>query len=457
MVIEQAVTRALAALSEVAKCHRLVGLAVTALSVEDRDGGHRWELLHGQADAALDQPLDRTTLFESGSATKIFVASTLLELLAEVGRDPAEPVTAFLPGFRLTTAGRAEETSLLDLLAHASGLDDPVGGEVLSLPPAAAVAAADGFWRVAPPGTRFSYSNSGYAVLAAVVERLAGLPWQEAVRKLLLGPADLQRTVVLQPGHAVATATGYLPGPGGPRPVPDATEFWGAADSVLTTSGDLARLGQHIITRPWAHRLTTAHVPTPWASFAVGWGAGAAIYDHQAKLIGHAGRGNGHRAQLFVLPEAGLAVGVTSNDPRSEALVNATLRPALAELAGTSLPAGPALEPSPAPFPATRRGRYRRQNWVVDVDVDSDGGPGYLTIAYAGPSASTAPAVDRAMMTPLQDGGYLVHSPVLDLPVYFSDPDGGPTVLQFDLIAAARVGSPARLGQRPASGVRGRV
>ncbi|MFA4841254.1 MAG: serine hydrolase domain-containing protein [Agrococcus sp.] len=111
------------------------------------------------------------------------------------------------------------------LLTHTSGIGDYLDEEadwepsdhVLTLPVHALTTAEaflpmlDGHAQKFPPGARFAYCNGGYMVLAVLLERVTGETYHEAVRRLVLRPAGLERTGFLPLNALPADAApGYV-------------------------------------------------------------------------------------------------------------------------------------------------------------------------------------------------------------------------------------------------------
>jgi CubicO group peptidase (beta-lactamase class C family) len=97
------------------------------------------------------------------------------------------------------------------------------------------------------PGEDWTYSNSGYTLLAAIVERVADRPFEAVLRSELLEPAGLTHTgLYFQPlWHDVAVARGYRESgdQGSPLEWTNTEELWGLIGNggVLSTIDDLAR------------------------------------------------------------------------------------------------------------------------------------------------------------------------------------------------------------------------
>ncbi len=145
-------------------------------------------------------PPDADTVFRIASMTKSFTA-TLVLMLRDRGAlrldDPAVGYVPVLGGVELPSADSPAIT-IRHLLTMMAGFptDDPWGDRQQGLDPAVfARLLADGDVRCAwAPGTRFEYSNLGYAVLGKVIESVTGLDYARAIRTEVLGPLGLTQT-----------------------------------------------------------------------------------------------------------------------------------------------------------------------------------------------------------------------------------------------------------------------
>jgi len=176
----------------------------------------------GLADVDAGVPVTATTNFRLASVSKQFTAATVL-LLAEDGRLRLDdPVRRWLPAL----PGNADGVTLHHLLSHTSGLHDyedimaadfqgqvhdadvvcllatglPCGdaGDGDGAPAAAAdaVPAAPYF----PPGTAYRYSNTGYALLALVVEQASGQRYPDVLRERIFAPLGMADTLAFVDG-----------------------------------------------------------------------------------------------------------------------------------------------------------------------------------------------------------------------------------------------------------------
>ena len=211
-----------------------------------RDGA----LVHaaGFGDRWLGGPVpDERTVFRIASMSKSFTASAVMLLRDEGMLALDDPASAYLPELAGWDNGAADAGPLTirHLLTMTAGFptDDPWGDRQQGLPLAefgALLYRGVGFnWA---PGTRFEYSNLGYAILGAVVTAASGVPYDEFVRTRLLAPLGMSRTgFAAQEFPRAELALGYRRGRGGWEELPfDPYGAFAPMGGVFSCVADLA-------------------------------------------------------------------------------------------------------------------------------------------------------------------------------------------------------------------------
>lgn len=160
----------------------------------------------GKASLSLDVPLTPQQVFRIGSITKTFTAATVLKLSAEGKLALSDPLSKFLPDFP-----NGAHITVAQLLDHTAGISDnwdvdpakPLDTSALVTHIAAQPADF-------APGAAWSYSNSGYMLLGAIIEKVDGHPWSDLVRTQFAKPLGLAHTG-FYPDNALVPglATGY--------------------------------------------------------------------------------------------------------------------------------------------------------------------------------------------------------------------------------------------------------
>ena len=157
-----------------------------------RDGELAWSSHVGSARIDPPAPATDETQVMVGSITKTFTALLVMQERDEGRLDLEDPLGRWLP------ESRHASLTIRRLLSHTSGLQRELVGriwETLDAPDVARlVAELEDAEQVLPPHLAFHYSNLAFALLGQVVERLAGRPWEEALRERILTPLGMTRT-----------------------------------------------------------------------------------------------------------------------------------------------------------------------------------------------------------------------------------------------------------------------
>jgi CubicO group peptidase (beta-lactamase class C family) len=173
------------------------GAAVAVL----KDGAPLISRAYGLANLEAGVAATTATNYRLASVTKQFTAAAIL-LLAEDGRlSIDDPVRKWLPGLPAVLDG----TLIRNLLAHTSGLMD---FEDLIAPESCAPLHDADVLRLLeaeqrsyfPPGTGYRYSNSGYVLLALIIERACDADFASFLRERIFLPLGMRHTVAYQSG-----------------------------------------------------------------------------------------------------------------------------------------------------------------------------------------------------------------------------------------------------------------
>ena len=152
---------------------KLVGLSVALV----RDGKTVFAKGYGQTALRNGKPVTTETPFAIGSVTKQFTCACILMLAEEGKLSVNDAVAKYCPD--LTSA---KEITLLDLMNHVSGYRDYYPLDFVDRRMLKQITGDDLLKEYAgmpldfAPGTRFSYTNTGYILLGRVVEKVSGEP-----------------------------------------------------------------------------------------------------------------------------------------------------------------------------------------------------------------------------------------------------------------------------------------
>lgn len=148
---------------------------------------------YGVTNVDYPVPVDGDTMFRVGSTTKTFTGTTVMRLVEAGKLDLDAPVQRYLPDFRTADPDVARRVTLRQLLNHTAGW---LGDDLQDAGPgddAAARFAADLVHapQLTPPGTQFGYNNAAVALAGRVIQVVTGVPYEDAVRALLIDPLGL--------------------------------------------------------------------------------------------------------------------------------------------------------------------------------------------------------------------------------------------------------------------------
>ena len=151
---------------------------------------------HGYADVAGDQRIAADTKIRIGSINKHYTAALTLRLIQRGVFDLDDPLTKFDLGF---PTGIAQKITVRHLLGHRSGFEDLFTEEYFST--YRSLKTIDDKLPLLmnkplrfEPGTDQYYSNYGYIVLGAIIERTSGKPFKQVLEDEILGPIGALHT-----------------------------------------------------------------------------------------------------------------------------------------------------------------------------------------------------------------------------------------------------------------------
>ncbi|MFZ5823075.1 MAG: serine hydrolase domain-containing protein [Bacillota bacterium] len=324
----------------------------------------------GLRDTEEGLPLTLDTVMGIGSITKSFTCVAIMQLHEQGKLNIHDPVVKYLPEFRTNTPAYTGQISIHHFMTHTSGLaplpilfrslynsmkDDPAARERLEkrteqvVPVETyeelmeAIAQSD-IPMLGAPGTHFSYSNDGYALLGAIIERVSGKSYVQYMDDHILKPAgmtrstlDLQRLAEWQDVtqlYAVRVNEGkeeVFPAPGWwQAPAMLAAGFLRCSTRDMLRYAEIYRTGglvggERILSEESVRLMTTPYAqPSPGMHY--GYGLMLTPEYHGVSLVEHGGALKGIAAWFTAVPEKGLTGVCLTNlagGPSSQLLLGA--------------------------------------------------------------------------------------------------------------------------------------
>ena len=269
-----------------------------------RDGSLEWT---GSVGVLADLSPGPDLQYRIGSITKTLTAVLVLQLRDEGALDLDDPISRHLPGIAFG------DSTLRDLLAHASGMHSEPAGEWWERSPGVSFPAlADALHETSahPRGATFHYSNTAYALLGEVAARLRGGSWWDQVVSRILVPLEMTRTSYLpEPPHATGWSVHHFAGTLTPEPAYDAVAM-APAGQVWSTVADLGRYAgflleghERVLSRATLEEMAVPQAASRVGALAAAHGLGLQLLRGGSGMVcGHTGSMPGFLAGLFVDP-----------------------------------------------------------------------------------------------------------------------------------------------------------
>jgi len=267
------------------------------------------------------------TRFRIGSMNKMFTAVAILQLVEAGKVKLTAPLGTYLPDY--PNRDVAAKVTIHQLLTHTGGTGDIFGPdfdahreELRTLADYVKLYGKRGL--DFKPGSRWAYSNYGFILLGAVIERVTGRSYYDYVHAHIYAPAGMTSTGSLPENQAVhGRSTGYTKPVGTTAWVPntDTLSYRGtSAGGGYSTVDDLARfaralLSHKLLSPDTTKLLTTGKVKDgPGTRYAYGF-EDARDADGNG-WVGHGGGAPGMNGDLKIYPKSGYVVAVLANiDP----------------------------------------------------------------------------------------------------------------------------------------------
>lgn len=281
---------------------------------------------YGLAEVETGRAATPTTAFRLASLSKQFTATAIMLLAADGKLRYDDPVSAILPELPAWTRG----VTLRHLLNHTSGLPDyerfvpDTQTRQVRDAEVPALLARDSALRFIP-GTRYAYSNSGYVLLALVVERASGQRFGDFLRARVFAPLGMAGAVAHEEGRTTVPerAYGYSVRDGVRRTDQSSTSATLGDGGVYASVSDLARwdaaIARHALVSAEAQRLAwtppsgvTPSMARPYGptAYGFGWFVDA---DGAATRLRHHGESRGFTNAIVRYPERRVTVVVLTN------------------------------------------------------------------------------------------------------------------------------------------------
>jgi CubicO group peptidase (beta-lactamase class C family) len=280
-----------------------------------RDGRVIERRVYGLADVDQHERATPQTNYRLASVTKQFTAAAILHLAKDGKLTLDDRVRQWLPSLPVAN----DAITIRHLLTHTSGLIDYED----VMPPDTTEQILDaGVLRLLEthsqtyfaPGTSYRYSNSGYALLALIVERASGMPFAAYLHERIFAPLGMDATVAYERGisQVLHRAYGHTLVDGKWMQTDQSTTSAVLGDGGIYSSiDDLAKWDAALYDELYAPAFVPAtKTDDPNVQYGFGW----RISEHRGqRMLWHSGETRGFRNVILRFPEKRLTVVLLTN------------------------------------------------------------------------------------------------------------------------------------------------
>lgn len=377
--------------------------AVGAALVVVRDGKTVLARGYGVREVGKHQPIDVDTPFAIGSVSKQFACATALTLVDDGKLAMSDRVAKYYP--KLTAAN---DITLADLGGHIAGYRDYYPLNYADQRMLSPIAPDDLIARYAsmpldfPQRTRWSYSNTGYVLLARVLERVSGKSYGTLLEERIFKPLGM-RASLARPANAATGHDSFLLGAARPA-TPEAAGWLFGAGDIFASANDLALWAiafndGKILSS--AARRALVHPVELRNALSTGYSCGFRLRNVGAEVaLVHSGAAVGFTAYNAIAPGSRSSVILLVNDERVDL---ADLFQKVLQLTLTGLTAIPPID-GPPPAEAARALLLQLQRGSLDRSTLADDLDGYFDDQRLAAAAARLRALGDPVVTLVSRG-----------------------------------------------------
>jgi CubicO group peptidase (beta-lactamase class C family) len=288
-------------------------------------------------------PVDGDTLFQIASNSKAFTTAALAMLIDEGKLSWDDPVSKYLPAFRMYDPYASNEVLIRDLVSHRAGLG--LGAGDLMIYPATDLSREEIVSRIRyiKPATsmrsRYAYNNLMFIVAGRVIETISGKSWEEFVAERILMPLAMTKTVTSVRALRASSDAATPHAPEGDRMVPIRYDVWenaAPAGGLASSANDMAKWliaqlahgkydgDKRLFSEKQSREMWSAQIPVRippaegplaalaphFSQYALGW----RTRDYRGhQLVGHSGGLTGTVSLVTLVPDLNLGIVVLTN------------------------------------------------------------------------------------------------------------------------------------------------
>ena len=257
------------------------------------------------------------TIYQIGSITKQFTSAIILQLVEKQKMTLQDKLSKYIPDYPM-----GDSITVENLLTHTSGIYNYTNDENFMNTSSRRPIARDSLLNLFknkpldfPPGTSWSYSNSGYILLGIIIETVTHKSYFQVIRENIFEPLEMNHTGfdftnLKSPDKATGYSGDFLTA----ADIVDSSVSF-AAGSLYTTVGDLYKWDQALYTNRVVSQTLLQKAFTPYKlNYGYGW---QIVTQYNKKVTEHGGAITGFLSFILRVPGDQICIIVLSNRPSS--------------------------------------------------------------------------------------------------------------------------------------------
>ncbi|MEJ5993384.1 serine hydrolase domain-containing protein [Pedobacter sp. Du54] len=269
---------------------------------------------YSEINETLKNPLTLNTRYRIASITKMYTAVLIFQLVEEGKLKLTDVLSKFYPQI-----ASADKITIAQILSHSSGIHDALIDPNLRSKPKTSPITKDEIVTLISkassdfePGTKHAYSNSGYAVLGLIIEKVTGKPYEEVLRQKISSKLGLKNTYIATQNINVTqneALTYRYNGSWKQEIETHPSNLFGGGFMISTPTEMIT-----FIDALFNHKLISEDHLSLMKTIKDGEGFGMEAFEFAGKkFYGHTGGADNYGAWLMCMPEEKLTIAYTTN------------------------------------------------------------------------------------------------------------------------------------------------
>lgn len=281
-----------------------------------RNGKPIFEKGYGFADIQSGIKNQVNTEFRIASLTKSFTALSILQLEEEGKLKTSDPISKYFPSFQ-----NGNKITIQNLLTHSSGVANhfKLTNTTKPITLSSFIQLMSKQKLTFSPGTNYKYSDTGYMILAAIIQKVSGESYMEYYREHIFNIAGMRNTY-FRKADVKQMAVGYEKMKRDDMRYNE-SQLAGAGD-IISTVGDLlhyynAFLRDKLLSPSDVKKMETGYInsaPLGIFKYGYGWNVANKLISFGKPMIEHSGNLPGFKSDVINFPKDGMIIIVLSNN-----------------------------------------------------------------------------------------------------------------------------------------------